>query len=160
MLELHHADLSNTSHADACTFLLDCYARDPMGGGQGLSAFSRNNIAAALKDRHGCCVIIAYQGEKPVGLLIGFEGFSTFACKPLLNIHDVVVIPQCRGQGIASRLLREAEQIAQQRGYCKLTLEVLEGNHTALNAYTRFGFVNYQLDPELGKAVFLEKKLS
>ena len=159
MLELHHADLSKPSHVNALISMLDCYARDPMAGGQGLSTFARDNIATVLRDRHGCCVILAYRGGSPVGLLIGFEGFSTFACKPLLNIHDVVVIPECRGQGIASRLLQEAEQIALQRGYCKLTLEVLEGNRTAINAYTRFGFVNYQLDPELGRAVFLEKKL-
>ena len=160
MFEILQADLSNASHVNALTGLLDCYARDPMGGGMGLSPYTRTNIAGALKDRQGCSVILAYQGEKPVGLLIGFEGFSTFACRPLLNIHDIVVIPECRGRGISSRLLRAAERIALERGYCKMTLEVLEGNQAALNSYTRFGFVNYQLDPELGKAVFLEKKLS
>lgn len=159
MVEILRADLSNSSHAAALTSLLDCYARDPMGGGKGLSSYARSNIAAALRERSGCSVVLAYQVEKPVGLLIGFEGFSTFSCRPLLNIHDIVVVPEYRGQGISTLLLREAEQLALQQGYCKMTLEVLEGNQAALNSYSRFGFVNYQLDPELGRAMFLEKKL-
>ena len=35
MLELHHADLSKPSHVNALISMLDCYARDPMAGGQG-----------------------------------------------------------------------------------------------------------------------------
>ena len=160
MLEIYLADLSNSSHVNAMTDLLDCYARDPMGGGMGLSPYARANLGTALKDRQGCSVILAFMNETPAGLLIAFEGFSTFACRPLLNIHDIVVIPEYRGQGISSALLREAERIAVERGCCKLTLEVLEGNQVAFNAYSRFGFINYQLDPELGKAVFMEKKLN
>ena len=159
MVKIIQADLSNPENADALVVLLDCYARDPMGRGSGLTAFVRNNIAGALREIPGCFVILAYKNEKPVGLLIGFEGFSTFACKPLLNIHDIVVIPDCRGEGISTMLLKEAERIALERGCCKMTLEVLEGNQAALISYSRFGFVNYQLDPQYGKAVFLEKTL-
>lgn len=159
MFNILKADLFNSSHVDALIDLLDSYARDPMGGGTSLSPFTRDNIGASLRERQGCSVILAYEESRPIGLLIAFEGFSTFACKPLLNIHDIVVIPGFRGRGISSLLLQEAEQIARERGCCKLTLEVLEGNQVALNAYSRFGFINYQLDPEFGRAMFLEKKL-
>lgn len=159
MFKIIEADLSKPGHADALIDLLDCYARDPMGGGAGLSQYARANIGAALMEREGCSVILAYEASRPIGLLIAFEGFSTFACRPLLNIHDIVVMPEFRGRGIVSLLLREAERIARECGCCKLTLEVLEGNESAMKAYSRYGFVNYQLDPVLGRAMFLEKQL-
>ena len=37
--------------------------------------------------------------DKPVGLATTFEGFSTFAAKPLINIHDIAVLPDYRGRG-------------------------------------------------------------
>jgi hypothetical protein len=40
-----------------------------------------------------------------------------------------------------------------------LTLEVLDGNRSALTLYQRCGFAPYQLDPALGDARFLQKKL-
>jgi ribosomal protein S18 acetylase RimI-like enzyme len=94
-----------------------------------------------------------------VGLINCFEGFSTFKCKPLVNIHDVVVIDGYRGQGVSQRMMDKVEEIARQRGCCKLTLEVLEGNKPAQRAYLRYGFSGYQLDPETGHALFWEKYL-
>ncbi|WP_373316878.1 GNAT family N-acetyltransferase [Chitinolyticbacter albus] len=59
---------------------------------------------------------VAFQGEAPAGIAICFEGFSTFACRPLLNIHDLAVSPDLRGQGIGARLLDEAEALARRLG--------------------------------------------
>ncbi len=51
------------------------------------------------------------------------------------------------------------EQIARVRGACKITLEVLSGNHSANRLYARVGFECYQLDPAMGQAQFLQKWL-
>ena len=56
-------------------------------------------------------------------------------------------------------MLEKVEQIAIERGCCKLTLEVLEGNQAAQNSYQKFGFSAYELDPEMGRALFWDKKL-
>lgn len=85
-----------------------------------------------------------------LALAITFEGFSTFKCKPLINFHDVVVIPQYRGRGLSQVLIKAIEDFAVSISCCKLTLEVLEGNRVAKNAYIKAGFEGYQLDPELG----------
>ena len=73
------------------------------------------------------------------------------------------LVPQApltyRGQGIAEKMLVLAEQIACERGACKLTLEVLQGNVGAIKLYHRIGFANYQLDPAMGQAQFLQKWL-
>jgi ribosomal protein S18 acetylase RimI-like enzyme len=77
----------------------------------------------------------------------------------LVNVHDVAVLDGFRGQRIAERMLALVEDIARERGACKLTLEVLQGNMGALRLYTRVGFASYQLDPAMGNAQFLQKKL-
>ena len=87
------------------------------------------------------------------------EGFSTFACRPLVNIHDVVVRRSHRGQRVGERMLAEVERVARTRGACKLTLEVLSGNAPACRLYERVGFAGYQLDPAMGTARFLQKWL-
>ena len=56
-------------------------------------------------------------------------------------------------------MLKKIEELARSRGYCKLTLEVLEGNIPAKVAYLKSGFKPYQLDPEMGQALFWEKKI-
>jgi GNAT superfamily N-acetyltransferase len=153
------ADYRNPAHADAVVSLLDSYASDPAGGGTPLDPAVRAGLPAALAARAQAFSVLAYDGERPVGLVNCIEGFSTFACKPLVNVHDVVVLAGHRGLRITQKMLALVEQEARRRGACKLTLEVLSGNAPALRAYEREGFAGYQLDPAFGHAVFLQKKL-
>jgi len=153
------ADLTLMAHASAIIYLLNEYAKDDMGGGMPLSPFVHDNLIAELNKRHGVHVVLAFDDSIPTGLTICLEGFSTFSCKPLLNIHDIIVIKAYRGRGIAKRMLAKAEEIAINKGCCKLTLEVLEGNTVAQTAYMTCGFAGYELDPEMGKAMFWQKKL-
>ncbi len=159
MIEIVEADLSLPSHADAMVQLMDEYALDPMGGGKGLSDYVKANLRAELAKRFAAHVILAFADAEPAGLVVCLEGFSTFACKPLLNIHDVIVALPYRGRGLSKLLLQKAEEIALDLGCCKLTLEVLEGNHVAQSAYKACGFSGYELNPQMGKALFWEKKL-
>ncbi len=160
MVEVIEANPVNPVHAKAIVQLMDEYARDPMGSGQGLSEDVKANLPMALSNRSNAHVILALVQGEPAGLIICFEGFSTFACRSLLNIHDVIVSAPYRGQGISKRLLNQAETIARRLNCCKLTLEVLEGNTIAQSAYKAVGFNGYQLNPEMGHALFWEKKLT
>ncbi|MCW8920266.1 MAG: GNAT family N-acetyltransferase [Sedimenticola sp.] len=159
MLDIQQADLTLPSHAQAVVDLLDAYACDPMGGGQPLQECVRSGLIGELQKRNDVLILLAFVDGTPVGLMNCFEGFSTFKCKPLLNIHDVVVLKAYRGQGIAQKLFAAVEKIALQRGYCKLTLEVLEGNKVAQSVYRQVGFSDYELDPATGRALFWEKVL-
>ncbi|MGJ7508790.1 GNAT family N-acetyltransferase [Variovorax sp. GT1P44] len=159
MVDVVMADYRNPAHARALVDLLDAYARDPAGGGTPLSADVLSNLPEALALRPQAFSVLAYDGQQPVGLINCIEGFSTFACKPLVNVHDVVVLPSHRGKRITQRMLALVVKEARSRGACKLTLEVLSGNQSALRAYEREGFANFQLDPAFGSAMFLQKKL-
>ncbi|QDV48909.1 putative acetyltransferase [Gimesia fumaroli] len=158
-MKIFEADLSDPEHANAVVFLLNSYAHSPEGGGKPLPEDVRYNLAGTLHGRPDTFVVLAFENETPAGLVICIEGFSTFSCKPLLNIHDVFVASGYRGQGLARQLFDHVETIAKARGCCKLTLEVLEGNERARAAYSKFGFSGYELDPEMGQALFWEKKL-
>jgi ribosomal protein S18 acetylase RimI-like enzyme len=140
-------------------FLLDNYALDPMGGSNALSQTVKDNLAAELVKLPHAFSVICYVDDKPAGLVNCFETFSTFKCKPLINIHDLVVSGEYRGLGLSQKMLQHVENIAIQKGCCKVTLEVLEGNQIAKNAYIKFGFAGYELDPKMGKALFWEKPL-
>lgn len=159
MIEILLAHYRDPSHAAALVNLLDAYATDPAGGGIPLASEVKQGLPAALAARPQAFSVLAFDGVAPVGLINCIEGFSTFACKPLVNVHDVVVVASHRGQRITQRMLARVEEEAKARGACKLTLEVLSGNQPALRAYERDGFAGYQLDPSFGSAVFLQKKL-
>ncbi len=159
MTTICRADYSNPDHAAAVVFLLDAYARDPMGGSAGLSDFAKANLIPSLATRPNMYSVLAYVDGKPVGLVNCIEGFSTFACRPLVNVHDVAVLSDYRGRGIADQMLALCEVIARERGACKMTLEVLQGNVGAIRAYERFGFAGYQLGSTSGQAGFMQKWL-
>lgn len=158
-LQVVRADYANPVHGAALVELLDAYARDPMGGAHPLSDFARANLVASLAARPQAYSVLAFAGDLPVGLVNCIEGFSTFACEPLVNVHDVAVLASHRGQGVAEKMLVLAEAIARERGACKLTLEVLQGNRGADRLYRRLGFANYELDPAMGQAQFMQKWL-
>lgn len=153
------ADYQNPLHAAALIEVLDAYAQDPMGGNQALCTKTKDKLVGELAKLDSAVTILAFVDGKPAGLVNGFLGFSTFKCKPLLNIHDVTVKTEYRGMGISLQMMNTAQALAQEKGCCKLTLEVLERNIPAQNAYLKLGFTGYELDPKLGKAMFWEKTL-
>ena len=159
MITIVKADLTQTTHAQAVVGLLNEYACDPMGGGEPLSMEVQTSLIDAMIKRPFIHSFIAFDHDRPVGLINLVEGFSTFAAKPLLNVHDVMVIEAYRGRGIAAQLFTAAESFAYELGCVKLTLEVLEGNEPAKHAYRRLGFKPYQLDPSAGVAQFWHKKI-
>jgi GNAT superfamily N-acetyltransferase len=153
------ADYHNPRHAADIVRLLNAYALDPMGGGKSLPVSVTAILVSELAKRPYAFTVIAYVDDTAVGLINCFEAFSTFAARPLINIHDVVVDKPWRGHGISQLMLDKVEAMAIQKGCCKLTLEILQGNKTAGNAYQKFGFSAYSLDPQMGDAVFWQKWL-
>lgn len=139
-VEIHRASLEDAGDTAAIVMLLDAYAADPRGGGQPLSDEVRGRLIAGLKAHPTTCIWLACEGAAPAGVCVAFIGFSTFHARPLLNIHDLAVLPGYRGRGIGRALLAAAEAHARQLGCCKLTLEVQEDNTPARRLYEYWGF--------------------
>ena len=149
MSEIHieQADLSQEGAQRDVLEMVNGYSSDPLGNGKPLPAEVYDRLIEGLRKHPTTVVLLAYREEKPVGIAVCFLGFSTFAARPLLYIHDVFVRSDLRGQGVSRKLLEFAEQTAKGMGCCKLTLEVLEHNHKARQVYQAAGFL-YSSDPD------------
>lgn len=158
-IQVRQVDYRNEQDRKALISLLDMYARDPMGGGTPLSCEVKSSLCNELADFPGAYSAIAWLDGRAVGLINAFVGYSTFKARPLMNVHDIAVIPESRGQGVGQALLGALEVHARNMGCCKLTLEVLSGNTRGLRSYAQFGFEHYALDPQMGHAMFMQKWL-
>ncbi|HEX7070422.1 MAG TPA: GNAT family N-acetyltransferase, partial [Rhodothermales bacterium] len=105
-------------------------------------------------------VFLAYDGDEAVGVAVCFMGYSTFAAKPLINIHDLAVLPEYRGRGIGRSLLNAVEEYARAEGCCKVTLEVFESNHRARKTYAAAGFGAPVYGDGEERTLFLSKSLA
>lgn len=153
------ADYADPRDAADVVMLLDAYARDPMGGGVPLAADVKARLTGDLAANPHAFSLLARLDDKAVGLANCFMGYSTFAAAPLVNIHDLAVLPGHRGAGIGRALMNAVEAEALKRGACKVTLEVLSGN-PARHLYAACGYGDYQLDPATGHALFWQKRLT
>jgi GNAT superfamily N-acetyltransferase len=153
------ADFSSSEHTQALLEILDSYARDPIGGGQPLTAEARRRLPAGLLAQEHAIVLLAFALKRPVGTAVCFRGYSTFAAAPILNIHDLAVLPEFRGQGAGHALLEAVEARAREHGCCKITLEVREDNSGAQALYRREGFNDYTQGGRTIRTLFLEKRV-
>ncbi|MFT7558583.1 MAG: GNAT superfamily N-acetyltransferase [Flavobacteriales bacterium] len=159
MIDIIHVDYNNTAQAADLINMLNAYALDPMGGGEELAEETKSRLVQELSKRNDAISLIAYTDGKAIALINAFEGFSSFAAKPLINVHDVFVAKEHRGTGIVYKMMEELGRIALERGCCKLTLEVLSKNDRAKKAYLTMGYKPYDLGEDGGHAEFWQMPL-
>jgi len=138
---VRQADLGVREDMDCYLHLLDAYARDPMGAGTSLPADVVGRLHRDLPNHPTVHALLAFAGDKAVGFATCFLGYSTFRAMPLLNIHDIAVLPAWRGHAIARLLLSETEALGRSLGCCRITLEVRDDNPRARSVYDKAGFV-------------------
>ncbi len=158
-IEIREANLADEAHAAGLLSVLDRYAVSEMGGGAPLSDDVRRRLVPALREQTQALVLLAFSGADVVGIATCFFGFSTFSARPLLNVHDLAVLPDFQGRGIGRALLVAAEERARSRGCAKLTLEVREDNAPARGLYHERGFRDFELAGATYRTLFLAKSL-
>jgi GNAT superfamily N-acetyltransferase len=158
-VKIREADWNDPKHGAGLIDVLDSYARGESGGFAPLSDEVKRRLVPALAEQTSALVLLAFVDHGIVGVATCFYGFSTFAARPLLNVHDLAVLPAHRGCGIGRALLSAAEERARARGCVKLTLEVLETNHGARRLYESFGFRDFELAGAPLRTHFLSKTL-
>lgn len=139
-LTISEADLSNPQDALAVLVLLQTYASDPMGGSQPIPPEVLELLIPRLRTVESRLVMLARLDGQPAGLAIAFRAFSTFRAAPVMNLHDLAVHPDFRGQGIGRELLKKIELHATRAGCCRMTLEVRQDNLAAVKLYRSQGF--------------------
>lgn len=151
------ADLDRPQHQSDVVNLVDAFAMDRTG--KPLSVQARGDLIPGLQHHPTTHIFLAYRDDGAVGIAVCFRGFSTFAARPLINIHDLLVLPQCRGQGVGRQLLQAVEQRAREMGCCRLTLEVQENNHRAMQVYEAAGFRPPEYQGDAANLLSLSKLL-
>lgn len=159
MITVRQADLARADDQRTVLALLDAYSRDSFGDKAPLSEYARANLIAGLRAHATTFIALAFVEDQPAGIAVCFGGFSTFAAKPLLNIHDLSVLPEFRGRGVSRRLLDFLEAHARAASCCKLTLEVLEVNARARGVYEAAGFATPVYAGKKTVSLFLTKAL-
>ena len=158
-ITISEADLAQPAHQDAIVRLINAYARDPMGNGHDLPEQVCAALIPGLQKHPTTLVFLAWHGEEAVGIAVCFVGFSTFVARPLINIHDLAVMPAYRQQGVGRLLLERVAAKGRELGCCKLTLEVRADNHPAQRLYQHVGFQHIEYGSEATRVWFLEKRL-
>jgi GNAT superfamily N-acetyltransferase len=84
-------------------------------------------------------VLLAFEGESPVGFAVYFYNFSTWLGRPGLYLEDLFVRPDRRGKGYGRALLVELAKIARDRGCGRMEWAVLNWNEPAIKFYRALG---------------------
>ncbi len=137
---IRDADLDSPADAAAVVGLIDEYARGAGGQSRPLTEEAQLRLVPGLRGHPSAFVLLACEGEERVGVAVCFWGFSTFAGRPFVNIHDLSVAANRRSRGVGSALIAEVLRRARDRHSSKITLEVHDHNEGAKRLYERMGF--------------------
>jgi len=133
-------DLENQEHVDALVELLDCYMQDPMGISAPMPEGLAPKIISGLRGYSGYMGFLVKAGDRYAALANCNRNFSTFKARYLINIHDFIVHPDFRGQGVGQFLLDEIAAYGEKNGFCRVNLEVRHDNESAQKLYKKAGF--------------------
>jgi len=153
-LSIVQVDLQNQQHCAQVVKLLNDYMNDPMGNNRPMPAGLAPQIISGLKEHSGFLGFFVMADDQFAGLANCNISFSTFQARPLINIHDFIVAPECRNMGAGHFLLRGVINYASQNGYCRVNLEVREDNVKAKSLYRKMGFSDC-----VPRMMFWERKL-
>jgi GNAT superfamily N-acetyltransferase len=84
-------------------------------------------------------VLLAFEGQSPVGFAVYFHNFSTWLGRPGLYLEDLFVEPEKRGKGYGRALLVELAKIARDRECGRMEWSVLNWNEPAIKFYRALG---------------------
>ncbi|MGB9475652.1 MAG: GNAT family N-acetyltransferase [Candidatus Udaeobacter sp.] len=104
-----------------------------------VTATEEQLIEVLFGERPAAEVLLAFEGQSPVGFAVYFYNFSTWLGRPGLYLEDLFVKPEMRGKGYGRTLLVELAKIAQRRDCGRMEWAVLDWNEPAIKFYRTLG---------------------
>ena len=92
-----------------------------------------------LFDKRTAEVLFAVSDGQEVGFALFFPNFSTFLGRAGLYLEDLYVLPEYRGRGIGTAMLRELARVAVERGYGRFEWSCLDWNTPSVEFYLSLG---------------------
>ena len=84
-------------------------------------------------------VLFAMEEGKEVGFALFFHNFSTFLGRAGIYLEDLFVLPEYRGHGHGTALIKQLARIALERGCGRLEWSCLDWNTPSINFYLSLG---------------------
>lgn len=88
--------------------------------------------------------VVENQEKKVVAFALYYIRYSTWKGQ-VMYLEDILVTEALRGQGIGKLLIEQLIQEAKEKGFKRMTWQVLDWNEPAINFYKKFGA---KFDPE------------
>jgi ribosomal protein S18 acetylase RimI-like enzyme len=112
-------------------------------------AFIHDRISLANTQPPGQFAVAQYflawmpnaQDRKAVGFMHLIPSTNTLSMRPIWFLEDLYVDPPARRKGIATALLRHAEEFARSSGAERLTLATAHDNVAAQCVYRKLGYI-------------------
>ena len=104
-----------------------------------VTATEEQLVDVLFGERPAAEVLLAFEGQSPVGFAVFFYNFSTWLGRPGLYLEDLFVKPQKRGKGYGRALLIELAKIARERDCGRMEWAVLNWNEPAIEFYRALG---------------------
>lgn len=105
-------------------------------GSNNIGEYEKYNPKANYK------IVVAKDGEKVVGSITFYKlDLFTFSFQPALEIFNVAVLKEYRGQKIAKKLFEYIIDYAKENGYKSINLTCLDTATSAHKLYESIGFV-------------------
>ena len=84
-------------------------------------------------------VLFAEMDGRAVGIALFFHSFSTFLGRAGIYLEDLFVLPEYRGKGCGTALLKRLAQITLERGCGRLEWACLDWNQPSIDFYRSLG---------------------
>jgi GNAT superfamily N-acetyltransferase len=104
-----------------------------------VTATEEQLVDVLFGERPAAEVLLAFEGQSPVGFAVYFYNFSTWLGRAGLYLEDLFVKPDERGKGYGRALLVELAKIARERECGRMEWAVLDWNEPAIKFYRTLG---------------------
>jgi GNAT superfamily N-acetyltransferase len=104
-----------------------------------VTATEEQLVDVLFGERPAAEVLLAFEGQSPIGFAVYFYNFSTWLGRPGLYLEDLFVKPDKRGKGYGRALLVELAKIARERECGRMEWAVLNWNEPAIKFYRALG---------------------
>ena len=98
-------------------------------------------IETVFENKNAEVVIAETKAEGPVGFALYFKTYSTFLAQPGMYLEDLFVLPEQRGKGYGTALLKHLAGIAKENHLGRFEWSVLNWNQKAIEVYEKIGAV-------------------
>lgn len=102
-----------------------------------------------------CIYLIAYDGKKPVGFILGYVGNKPYSRPSRVSVaEELYVVPNKRGGKVGLRLMQESAKIALERG--AEAFECIGTYDKSIKRWEKFGFRPHTVYAHLATEDFMK----